>query len=215
MSAHPSTTLQRRESRRQVMETALRLSARIGHRKTTVADIARELSMSPANVYRFYRSKRAIDEAVACELLQETLVNAIEAARAAGSAGERLRGVLRAIERSHTGRLANQKLHDLVATAGREGWRVVLEHRRRMTRIVGWVIASGQMRGELRSGDPTVLARCVLAALDGHCNLPTPADTATARPTLEQIIDFCLSAIRAAPAPSGQEADRRMHASLH
>ncbi len=84
-----------------------------------------------------------------------------------------------------------------------------------MTRIVGWVIASGQMSGELRGGDPTVLARCVLAALDGHCNLPTPADTGAARPTLEQIFDFCLSAIRAAPAPSDQASDHRMHASLH
>jgi len=215
MSAHPSTPLQRRDSRRQVMEAALRLSAALGHRKTTVADIARELAMSPANVYRFYRSKRAIDEAIAGDLLAEMLVNAIEAARAHGTATERLRGVLGAIERSHAGRLANAKLHDLLVVAGQEGWAVVAEHRQRLIRIVRWVIASGQMTGEIRGGDPTVLARCVLAAMEDHADPFTPADRGLARPTPEQMIDFCLAAVRAAPATPEQGSSQRMHALVH
>jgi AcrR family transcriptional regulator len=35
----------------------------MGYQKTAVADIARELGMSPANVYRFFPSKSAINEA--------------------------------------------------------------------------------------------------------------------------------------------------------
>ena len=36
---------------------AERLFGEIGFQKTTVVDIARELGMSPANVYRFFRAK--------------------------------------------------------------------------------------------------------------------------------------------------------------
>ncbi|WP_163334300.1 TetR/AcrR family transcriptional regulator, partial [Enterobacter bugandensis] len=42
--------------------------------KTTVADIAKVLKMSPANVYRFFDSKKAIHEAVALRLMTEVEV---------------------------------------------------------------------------------------------------------------------------------------------
>ena len=44
---------------------AERLFREIGYQKTTVADIAKVLRMSPANVYRFFNSKKAIHQAVA------------------------------------------------------------------------------------------------------------------------------------------------------
>ena len=44
---------------------AERLFREIGYQKTTVADIAKVLRMSPANVYRFFDSKKAIHEGVA------------------------------------------------------------------------------------------------------------------------------------------------------
>src|SRR6478672_11066145 len=42
-----------------------------GYQKTTVADIAKALRMSPANVYRFFDSKKAINEEVALRLMGE------------------------------------------------------------------------------------------------------------------------------------------------
>jgi AcrR family transcriptional regulator len=74
------------DTRRQIMATVVRSYARIGHKKTTVAEIAHELSMSPANVYRFFRSKRTIEEAVVGELVEELLVAAADCAHAGGSA---------------------------------------------------------------------------------------------------------------------------------
>jgi Bacterial regulatory proteins, tetR family len=44
-------------------DDAERLFRQIGFQKTTVADIARELHMSPANVYRFFAAKSEINEA--------------------------------------------------------------------------------------------------------------------------------------------------------
>ena len=44
------------ETRRKIVDTAERLFREIGYQKTTVADIAKALRMSSANVYRFFDS---------------------------------------------------------------------------------------------------------------------------------------------------------------
>ena len=53
------------DTRERILVVAERLFREIGYQKTTVADIAKELRMSPANVYRFFDSKKAIHEGVA------------------------------------------------------------------------------------------------------------------------------------------------------
>ena len=57
--------------RQRIVQAAIRLHRKIGFRKTTVADIARGTSMSPANVYRFFASKQAIEEAVVADLFEQ------------------------------------------------------------------------------------------------------------------------------------------------
>ena len=57
-----------KDQRQQIIETAERLFGEIGFQKTTVADIARELRMSPANIYRFFGAKSEINAAVARHL---------------------------------------------------------------------------------------------------------------------------------------------------
>src|ERR1700687_3889254 len=52
------------DTRARIIETADALFRRLGFAKTAVADIAGELGMSPANVYRFFASKNAIVEAI-------------------------------------------------------------------------------------------------------------------------------------------------------
>ena len=58
-----------KDTHRQIVEVAERLFRQIGFQKTMVADIARELHMSPANVYRFFAAKSEINEAVCMDLL--------------------------------------------------------------------------------------------------------------------------------------------------
>ena len=53
------------DTRERILVVAERLFREIGYQKTTVADIAKVLRMSPANVYRFFDSKKAIHEGVA------------------------------------------------------------------------------------------------------------------------------------------------------
>ena len=59
------------DTRARIIETAEALFRRLGFAKTAVADIAAELGMSPANVYRFFPSKNAIVEAICQRCLGE------------------------------------------------------------------------------------------------------------------------------------------------
>src|SRR5258708_25320921 len=59
------------DMRSRIVATAEHLFRVYGYQKTTVADIAKELKMSPANVYRFFQSKRELTEAVAYLLMGE------------------------------------------------------------------------------------------------------------------------------------------------
>jgi AcrR family transcriptional regulator len=190
------------ETRARILETAAQLYRRIGHRKTTVADIAHDVAMSPANVYRFFPSKHAIESAVAGKLLDEVILAADEAARRGGSAAERLRAVLQAVERLHAAhRVDDHRLHELVVvTATRENWSVVSCYADRLNSTVAEVISGGQARGEFADGDPMMIARCVLGATSGYLDpLLVMAGATSRRPTLDQMIDFCIGALRAVP----------------
>jgi AcrR family transcriptional regulator len=110
-------------ARRKIVQAALQLYCEIGHSKTTVSDIARRLSMSSANVYRFFPSKLAIEEAVVAEVLDATVSAATEAARTQGPALRRLATILKAIADCNEGRSAkHRRLQDLVALAVRQNW---------------------------------------------------------------------------------------------
>ena len=58
-----------KDTHRQIVEVAERLFRQIGFQKTRVAEIARELHMSPANVYRYFATKSEINEAVCLDIL--------------------------------------------------------------------------------------------------------------------------------------------------
>ena len=64
------------DTRERILVVAERLFRQIGYQKTTVADIAKELRMSPANVYRFFDSKKSIHEGVARVLMGEVEIEA-------------------------------------------------------------------------------------------------------------------------------------------
>ena len=74
------------DTRERILVVAERLFRQIGYQKTTVADIAKELRMSPANVYRFFDSKKSIHEGVARTLMGEVEVEARRIAAGPGPA---------------------------------------------------------------------------------------------------------------------------------
>ena len=92
------------DTRERILVVAERLFREIGYQKTTVADIAKELRMSPANVYRFFDSKKAIHEGVARGLMGEVEDAAQAVAAKRGSAASRLRELMTTIHRMNSER---------------------------------------------------------------------------------------------------------------
>src|ERR1700756_2900665 len=152
--------------RERILTTAERLFREIGYQKTTVADIARELRMSPANVYRFFDSKKSINAGVAKRLMGEVEQAARETASGRTRASERLRQLLTTIHRMNSDRyVADAKMHDMVAAAMEENWDVCTVHMQCITDTIAAVIADGVASGEFRVGDVRVAADCTCAAM--------------------------------------------------
>src|SRR3954451_18063774 len=78
------------DTRVRIMDAAEALFRQLGYAKTAVSDIAAELRMSPANVYRFFPSKNAIVEAICKRCLSEVEDRAGAVGRSKAPAGQRL-----------------------------------------------------------------------------------------------------------------------------
>src|ERR1044072_1809686 len=92
------------DARERILVVAERLFRQLGYQKTTVADIAKELRMSPANVYRFFDSKKSIHEGVAPGPIGEVEVEARRIAAGPGPAKPRLRQLLTSINHMNSER---------------------------------------------------------------------------------------------------------------
>jgi AcrR family transcriptional regulator len=182
-------------TRERIVQAAIRLYREIGYRKTTIADVARDASMSPANLYRFYPSRQALEGAVVTELLEEVSAAAESAARSGRSGLERLDAAFGAISRVHEDRLANSvRLHDLVVAAGQANWPASLSHADRLRGLVRSIIATGQASGEFRPGSPMALACCLLDAMDAYLN-PSRIKAAALRPAFSEMMSFCAGSL--------------------
>ena len=187
------------ETRCRIIATAERLFREIGYQKTTVADIARCLSMSAGNVYRFVTSKAEINEAVGRQLRGEVEAAARAIAEESGPAAERLRRMIETVVRMNSERYVdNFKLHEMVSVALTENWSIVQEHILRMDGFLARIVADGVASGEFRQQDPVQAARLVHTATVRFCHPRLMVECcAMPEPTLERMIDFCLIALKA------------------
>jgi AcrR family transcriptional regulator len=191
------------ETRARIIATAERLFREIGFQKTTVADIARELRMSPANVYRFFGSKSEIHVAVAAQLMGEVEAAARKIAFGPGAASERLRTLLLSTEAMNAERyVTDRKLHDMVEAALDEHWTAIDAHIDRIDALFEAIIASGMESGEFGPGDPRLLSKLVHTACIRFCHPRLMVECADRpEPTSREMVDFCLAALRAGVKP--------------
>jgi AcrR family transcriptional regulator len=190
----------RQDATTRILDTAEQLFRHYGYTKTTVSDIARELGMSPANVYRFFPTKAAIHEALADRMVVEREVAALKIARLPLSAADRLR--MFAVE-SHKATVATmldqQKVHEMVSVALKEQWAVIERHLDRMNAILAMIIRDGIRAGEFVDRDADQAARCFTASMISVCH-PEVVSQCTAKPNRaspEELADFAIRALKA------------------
>src|ERR1700704_954500 len=185
------------DTRERILAMAERLFREIGYQKTTVADIAKMLRMSPANVYRFFDSKKAINEGVARRLMGEVEDAAQTTAPGPEPAARRLRELMTSIHRMNSERyVGNSKLHEMVEIAMEESWDVCVAHMERITQTIGSVIAEGAATGEFEAAALPLAAMCACTAMMRFFHPQMIAQCALKPgPSIDQMIDFVIAGL--------------------
>lgn len=166
-----ATRLSPEETRTRIVEVGETLFRRLGFAKTTVADIAGELGMSAANVYRFFPSKHAIVEAICRRCLGEIDENAWAVARARGSVAQRLDRLFQGIIRYHKENFISEKrLHDIVLIAIEENWDSILAHKQTVRNAIELIVRDGIESGEIEAVDPRAASEFLMRGMICFCH---------------------------------------------
>jgi AcrR family transcriptional regulator len=159
------------ETRARIMETAEALFRRLGFAKTTVADIASELDMSPANVYRFFPSKNAIVQALCQRCLSELETKIWAVARSRDPAPQRLeRLVLENLCYHKENLLVEQRVSDLVQFAMEESWDAIMAHKEVHRTVIELILRDGIEAGDFEPVDPRETSMLILRAMAAFCH---------------------------------------------
>jgi AcrR family transcriptional regulator len=191
------------DTRERILAVAERLFREIGYQKTTVADIAKVLRMSPANVYRFFDSKKAIHEGVARGLMGEVEDAAKAVAAKRGPAAIKLRELMTTIHRMNSERyVGDAKLHEMVEIAMKDDWGVCVAHMQLVTETIGGVIAEGAASGEFAVRDVPLAAMCACTAMIRFFHPQMIAQNVNKPgPSIDEMVDFVLAGL--APRAKG------------
>src|SRR6478609_4137484 len=185
------------DTRERILVVAERLFRQIGYLKTTVGDIAKELKMSPANVYRFFESKKAIHQAVARGLMGEVELEAQRIVAEQGPVPERFRRLLTTIHRMNTERyVGDSKLHEMVEIAMQEDWDVCVAHMECIASFMGQMIAQGVASGEFEAPDLQLASLCACTAMMRFFHPQMIAQCANKPgPSIDEMIDFVMAGL--------------------
>lgn len=182
-----------------ILEAAEGQFRHYGYSKTTVADVAKELGMSPANIYRFFGSKSELLEGVCARLLHQSLSIAQSIAALPVSAEERLRRYsMTHFEFTVATMLDERKVHDMVVAAIEQSWGVIDKHIDEIQAILTDIIAEGMEKGEFAKGDPAHAARCFGAATSPlhHPQMVAQCIGKTNRAGPEDLTEFAIRALK-------------------
>ncbi|NNG69111.1 TetR family transcriptional regulator [Rhizobium laguerreae] len=197
--AENTLDITRQENVTRILDSAERLFRHYGYSKTTVADIARDLGMSPANIYRFFTSKVEIHQALCGRMLAMCYQIAYDVRHQPASASERLR---RYVETQYQWTLDvmldETKVHEMIIVAIERDWHVIEKHIDRVHDLIAEIIAEGIASGEFAEQDPVVASRCFGAATNTLCHPQMVAQclAKTNRASVDELIDYVIRALK-------------------
>ncbi len=159
------------DTRGRIIATAETLFRRLGFAKTAVADIAADLDMSPANIYRFFPSKNAIVQAICARCLAELDGKVWAVARSNASAADRIERLVLEILAYHKENLLSEKrLHDMVLVAMEHSWDAIMAHKETVRSVVERIVREGVEAGEFAAIDPRETSRFIMFSVMRYCH---------------------------------------------
>jgi len=159
------------ETRQAIIEAADALFARFGPTKTSVADIARKLGMSAANIYNFYPSRDAILETVGERHLIARREKLTAETREIPGDWAKIENLFLSNARHMREHLANETdILQLQALVAQREWKFVSDFHDFLRDTVERILRDAMQAGRFRQLDPsdatTALFDCMLTALD-------------------------------------------------
>ena len=190
----------RPDTRTRILDVADRLLRHYGYAKTTVADLARELGMSPANVYRFFASKLEIVEAIAARMLDRRHAHNLEIVAGPGTAVERLTRFFVDNHRMNVDAFASdRRAYEIVEVAMAEQWPTIADHLVQMTDVIEILIRQGVAAGEFPARPDlrraAAMTRQAFVSLF-HPTLLLQCSDDPERAGPEELADFLIRALR-------------------
>jgi AcrR family transcriptional regulator len=150
------------EPRDRILETAKDLIRRFGGAKTNVVDIAQAMGLSHSVIYRHFRSKAEIFNALAAATMAEEAGLAETFVNADAPASERLAALVLTLHRSKRAKFADDpEMHALYRRIVEERPDLILDYARRMTALLRMILADGVARGEFSTMDLDAAASAV------------------------------------------------------
>jgi AcrR family transcriptional regulator len=188
------------DTRARILRAAHELFRHYGHAKTTVADVAGASGMSTANVYRFFASKTAINEAV-CDLVVSELEDDLRRIATADlPAAQRLARLIDRIALFNARIHADERpIHEMLSAAVTEDWGSIRRHVAVAKALFAAVVDRGVEAGEFDAPDRAHMVRCLCFSLIGFWH-PVAAIQCRALsdvPEAAELTDFLLWALRA------------------
>jgi AcrR family transcriptional regulator len=191
--------IQRQETVTRILDSAERLFRHYGYAKTNVADIAKDLGMSPANIYRFFASKTEIHQAICGRMLEASVNQAKGIFSQKIGATERLRQWIHAQHKmTLETMLDHEKVHEMVVVALERDWHVIDAYVNRLHDLAANVIREGIAAGEFPEQDADAASRCFGAATVILCHPQMVAQclAKTNRATPEELVEFALRGLQ-------------------
>ena len=152
--------------RDQILDAARTQLRRFGEAKTNVVDIARALGTSHTTIYRHFRSKAEIFDAVVAEAMRDEEEMARRYVDVDGPAAERLEAMALALHARKRERFAGDpEVYQLYRRIVEERPDIIAAYGRAMTGLIAQIIADGIKRREFKIDDADIAAGVVRDAL--------------------------------------------------
>lgn len=149
-----------------ILDVARAQIRRHGQAKTNIVDIAKALGTSHTTIYRHFRSKADVFDAIVVAMMkdEEELAEAFVAS--AAPASERLLGMVLALHRRKRERLeGDPEVYELYRRILEERPDLVRDYAAAMTRLVAGIIEGGVGQGEFKVDDVEAAAAVVRDAV--------------------------------------------------
>jgi AcrR family transcriptional regulator len=163
----PQVKQDQESMRGQILDSARERFTRYGFGKTTMVEIAKDCSMSAANLYRYFENKHDIGAAMACQCLSEKalyLRQVVEDGQHPASDKIKL-FVLTSLRYTHERWSSQPHMSELVDAVTESRQDIVNQHLAQTRAMLKRIIDEGVANNEFEVDDSAESAEAVLAAM--------------------------------------------------